>query len=97
VKRAVRFQIVDIVAAIVFGLLVLVFILDTATDFSRTAQKRKVITAVVAVVLGSIGLYVAGGVDQTKLSAYSLAVIVFGGIYLLFAFLFGSMTGRRDR
>jgi integral membrane sensor domain MASE1 len=81
------------VAAILFGLLLLVFIVDAATDFSRTAQKWKVMTAVGAVVLGSIGLYVAGGVDwQTKLSAYSLAVIVVGGLYLLFAFLFGSKS-----
>ncbi len=83
----------DTVAAILFGLLVLVFIADAATDFSRTAQKWKVITAVGAVVLGSIGLYVAGGVDwKTKLSAYSLAAIVVGGLYLLFAFLFGSKS-----
>lgn len=81
----------DTVAAILFGLLVLAFIVDAATDFSRTAQKWKVITAIGAIVLGSIGVYVAGGVDlRTTLSAYSLAVIVVGSGYLLFAFLFGS-------
>ncbi len=83
----------ETVAAILFGLLVLTFIVDAATDFSRTAQKWKVITAVGGMLLGSVGLYVTGGIDwQTKLSAYSLAVIVVSGLYLLFAFLLGSKS-----
>jgi hypothetical protein len=83
----------DTVIAILFGFLVLVFIVDAAADFTRTTRKWKVVTAIGAVALGSIGLYVAGGIDwQTKLSAYSLAVIVVGEVYLLWVLIFGSKS-----